>query len=107
MKKSIKKALKGHGDHYLKLLAVCTSPGPENNTPPTTLFYNRTIRTLIPSMNKEVGHENKKLILSNNNQHQKTLPPLKINDSVPLRDGKTWAITGKVIKKLDDIPYRN
>ena len=50
MKKSIKKALKGDGDPYLKLLAVCTSPGPENNTPPTTLFYNRTIRTLIPSM---------------------------------------------------------
>ena len=31
------------------------------------------------------------------------MTPLKINDSVQLHDGKTWTITGKVIKKLDDI----
>ena len=104
IKKNIKKALKSNDDCYLALLAVCTSPDPENKTPPATLFYNRTIRTLLPSMDKEVCQENKKLILSNCIQHRKTLPPLKISDSVRLHDGKTWTITGKVIKKLDDIP---
>ena len=55
-------------------------------------------------MNKEVSQENKKLILSNSTQHRKTLPPLKINDSFRLHGRKTWTITGKVIKQLDDIP---
>ena len=44
------------------------------------------------------------LILPNSTQHRKTLPPLKINDSVRLHGGKTWTITGKVIKQLDNIP---
>ena len=55
-------------------------------------------------MNKEVSQENTKLILSNSIQHRKILPPLKISDSVRLHDRKTWTITGKVIKNLDDIP---
>ena len=55
IKKSIKKASKRSDDPYLALLTVRTAPGPENNTPPATLFYNRTIRTLLPSMNKEVS----------------------------------------------------
>ena len=42
--------------------------------------------------------------MSNSTQHRKTLPPLKINDSVRPHSGKTWTITGKVIKQLDDIP---
>ena len=46
----------------------------------------------------------KKTIWPNNTQHRKTLPLLKINDPVRLHDGKTWTITGKVIKKLDNIP---
>ena len=106
IKKSIKKALKGNNDPYLALLALCTSTGPENNTPPGTLLYNHTIRTLLPSMNKDVSQENKKLILSNSTQHHTTLPPLKINDSVHLHNlgnnKKTWTITGKVIEKFDD-----
>ena len=63
IKKSIKKALKGNNDPHLALLAIRTSPDPKNNTPPATLFCNHTIRTLLPSMNKEVSQENKKLIL--------------------------------------------
>ena len=93
IKKSIKKGLKGHDDPYLALLAVRTSTGPENNTPPATLFYNRVIKTLLPSMNKEVSQENKKLILSNSTQHRKTL--LRINDSVRLHDGKPEPIRAK------------
>ena len=104
IKKSIKKALKGNDDPYLALLVVRTSPGPENNTPSVTLFYNRTIRTLILSMKTEFNQENKKLTLPNSTQHQKTLTPLKVNDLVRLHDGKTWTITGKIIKKIDDIP---
>ena len=104
IKKSIKKALKGNNDPNLALLALRTSTGPESNTPLVTIFYNHTIRTLLPSLNKEVSQENKKLILSNSTQHQTTLSPLKINDSIHLHNGKTWNIMGKVIKKLDDIP---
>ena len=96
--------MKGNNDPDLALLACCTSTGPENNSPPATLFYNPTIRTLLPSMNKEVSQENKNLVLSNSNQQQTTLPPLKINDSVHLHNGKTWTIMVKVIKKLVDIP---
>ena len=96
--------MKGDNDPDLALLAFHTSTGPENNTPPATLFCNHAIRTLIPSMNKEVSQENKKLILSNSTQHQTTLPPLKITDSVHLHSRKNWTIMGKVIKKLDDIP---
>lgn len=54
-------------------------------------------------MNTEVSQENKKLAFSNNTQHQKTLPPLKVNDSVRLHDRKIWTITGKIIKKINDI----
>ena len=54
-------------------------------------------------MEKEVSQENKKSMLSNSTQHRKTLSPFKINDSVRLHDGKTWTITGKVTKNLDDI----
>ena len=85
--------MKGHDDPYLALSAVRTSTGPENNTPPATLFYNRVIKTLLPSMNKEVSQENKKLILSNSTQHRKTL--LRINDSVRLHDGKPEPIRAK------------
>ena len=68
-------------------------------------------------MNTEVSQENKKLTLPNiakktkscQNiakyiQHQKTLPPLKVNDSAHLQNGETWTITGKIIKKIVDIP---
>ena len=55
-------------------------------------------------MNKEASQENKKLILSNSTQYQKTLAPLKINDSVRLHGRETWTIMGEVIKKLDDTP---
>ena len=77
IKKSIKKSLKGN-DEPSALLAARTSPGPENNTPPVTLFYNcTTTRTLLPSMNKDVC-----IIVLNT---KKTLPPLKVNDSVHLQ----------------------
>ena len=104
IKKSIKKALKGNNELYLALLAVATSPDPENNTLPATLFYNHTIRTLLPSVNIKKLVKKTKLILSNSTRHQNTLPPLKINDSVYLHNKKTWTITGKIIKKLHDIP---
>ena len=105
IKKSIKKSLKGNNDPYLALLAVATSPDPENNTLPATLFYNHTIRTLLPSVNIKKLVKKTKLILSNSTWHQKTLPPLKINDSVHLHNEKTWTITGKIIKKLYDMPW--
>ena len=101
VKKKIKKALKGNDGPYLALLAVRTSLGQENNTPLVTLFYNRTIRTLI---NTKFSQEIENLTLSNSTQHQKTLPPLKVNDLIRLQDGKSWTIMGKMIKKIDDIP---
>ena len=45
IKKNIKKSLKGCEESYLALLAIQTSPGLGNNTPPDILFYNHTLRT--------------------------------------------------------------
>ena len=103
----MEKAFRTNEDPYLALLAaVRTSSGPENNTPPSTLFYNRPIRTLLPTCNR-----NSKII--NNKQHQnncvesnskKVLPPLKENDIVHLYDGTNWTIKGKIIEQLKDQP---
>ena len=51
-----------------------------------------------------LAKKNRKLISPNSTQHQKTLPPLKVSYSVCLHDRKNWALTGKIIKKIDDIP---
>ena len=90
--------------NHLSIINYLYVPGPENNTPPATLFYKHKIRTLIPSMNTNVSQKNRKLISPNSTQHQKTLPPLKVSYSVCLHDRKNWALTGKIIKNIDDIP---
>ena len=106
IKKTLKKAFRTNEDPYLALLAIRTSSGPENNTQPSTLFYNRPIRTFLPTLNR-----NRKII--NNKHHQnnytdqsnkKSLPPLKENDIVRLYDGTNWTIKGKIIKQLKDQP---
>ena len=106
IKKTLKKAFRTNEDPYLALLAIRTSSGPENNTPPSTLFYNRPIRTLLPTLDR-----NRKII--NNKQHQnnytdqnnkKSLPPLKENDIVCLYNGTNWTIKGKIIKQFKDQP---
>ena len=37
---------------YLALLSIRSAYGPSNNSPPTSLFFSRTIRTTIPSVNE-------------------------------------------------------
>ena len=54
IKKTLKTTFKSNDDPYLAFLALGTSPGPKNNTPPVTLLYNRPIRTILPSMNTNI-----------------------------------------------------
>ena len=104
IKKTLKKVIKSNEDPYLALLALRTSAGPNNNTPPATLFYNRTIRTLLPSVSNSTDIRNKKIEnqhVNNSQQSKKALPKLHHNDPVRLHDGKNWSINGKIIEQLD------
>ena len=51
VKKTLKKAFSNNEDPYLALLSTRVSPGPDDNTPPATLFYSRPIRSILPSLN--------------------------------------------------------
>ena len=106
IKKTLKKAFKSNEDLYLALLALRTSPGPNNNTPPATLLYRRPIRTISPSMNTKIAIKNKKIYgKSNSDQYNYTnLPQLKKNDKVRLHDGQTWKIKGEIIEHLNEPP---
>ena len=66
IKKTLKKAFKSNNHLYLALLALQTSPGPNNNTPPATLLYHRPIRTILPSMNTNIAIKNKKIYINCN-----------------------------------------
>ena len=107
IKKTLKKAFKSNKDLYLALLALRTSPGSNNNTPPATLLYRRPIRTILPSMNTKIAIKNKKIYgKSNSDQYNYTnLPQLKKNDKVRLHDGQTWKIKGEeIVEHLNEPP---
>ena len=78
------KKFENNEDPYLALLSIQSAHGPSNNTPPTTLFFNRTVRTIIPSVNETSNMENNKVI---NQQRypvvfKRPLPELQPNDLV-------------------------
>ena len=84
IKETLKKAFKSNEDPYLALLALRTSPGPNNNTPSATLLYSRPIRTILPSMNTNIAIKNKKIYRKSNSDecNYTNLPHLKKNDKV-------------------------
>ena len=81
---STQQEFENNEDPYLALLSIRSTHGPSNITPPTTLFFNRTMRTIIPSVNKTSNIENNKVI---NQQRypivwKRPLPELQLNDPV-------------------------
>ena len=93
-------------DHYLALLSIRSTHGPSNNTPPTTLFFNRVIRTITPSVNETSNTENNKVI---NQQRypvvsKRPLPELQPSDPVRIHTNSSWRVKGKIVKKLTSPP---
>ena len=98
VKKTLRKAFVNNDDPYLALLTIRVSPGPYDNPPPATLFFNRPIRSTLPSMNNNYQTINKKLSRNMKiTKHCRDLPELSLNDKVRLHDGKSWSIKGKVV----------
>ena len=98
IKKTLRKAFTNDADPYLALLATRVCPGPYDNTAPATLFFNRPIRSNIPSVNVTYRKGNKKLHRDMiQNKKLKDLSVLRLNDKVRLHDGKSWSIKGKII----------
>ena len=103
IKKTLKKAFKSKEEPYLAPLALRTSPGPDNNTPPATFLYSRPIRTILPSMNTNIAIKNKKIYRKSTSDecNYTNLPHLKKNDKVRLHDGFTWKIKGEIVEHLN------
>lgn len=98
VKKTLKKALKNNEDPYLALLAIRVCPGPYNNVPPATIFFNRHIPSTIPTMNTTFKKTNKKLNRDmKTNKKGRDLCNLNKNDIVRIHDGKSWGIKGEII----------
>ena len=64
IKTTLYKVFQNNEDPYLALLSIWSAHVPSNNTPPTTLFFNRTIQTILPSVNETSNMENNKDIQS-------------------------------------------
>ena len=62
IKTTLYSVFENNEDPYLALLSIRSAHGPSNNTNPTTLFFNRTIRTIKPSVNETSNIENNKVI---------------------------------------------
>ena len=105
VKKTLKKAFQDDQDPYLALLSIKVSPGPYNNSTPATIMFNRPIRSIIPTLRKDVQSsyvENRKIILKAEDTplEKRNLPVLNIDDKVRLHDGKSWSIKGTVVRRL-------
>ena len=101
VKKTLTKAFCNNEDPYLALLSIRVNPGPYNNTAPATLFFNRPIRSTLPSLNSYHQIENKKLNRSLKSEGQ-DLPELHIGVQIRIHDGRSWARRGKVIGLSDN-----
>ena len=100
VKKTLRKAFKHNDDPYLALLSTRVCSGPYNNTPPATLFYNRPIRSIVPSLNKKFNLINKKLNRElKNSKLKRNLPELNVDQKVRLHDGKSWSKRGDISGK--------
>ena len=108
VKRTLKKAKKAGDDIHLTLLALRTTPCTNNRHSPADKMFNRSPRTLIPSINNTVSDKltNSHPKLSKNQQHDYTtkrhiLPELHPGDTVRIHDGKTWSRTGTVVSKAN------
>jgi len=106
VKRTLKKCLKRKEDPQLALLALKCSKVTTLGTSPSTLFFNRTLRTLVPSIKTpEKQHQNRKQEkpeTSTNPTQGKPLEPLQPGDSVRFHDGSSWSRRAKVISNTKE-----
>ena len=108
VKRTIRKTVKSGEDVQLALLALKTTPLVGLKSP-ASMFFNRSPRTLLPSItdkcpspSKPSKRSNPPTVASGNSQSSgKELPELRPGDKVRLRDGKTWSRKGRVVRKAD------
>ena len=106
IKTTLYKVFENNEDPYLALLSIRSAHGLSNNTPPTTLFFNRTIRTIILSLNETSNMENNKV--TNQQRYpvvsKRPLPELQPNAPVRIHNNSSWRVKGKILKKLTAPP---
>ena len=100
--------MKSGEDVQLALLALKATPLVGLKSP-ASMFFNRSPRTLLPSITDECPspskpskRSNPPTVASGNSPSSgKELPELRPGDKVRLRDGKTWSRKGHVVRKAD------
>lgn len=99
VKRALKKSIKKKEDLQLAILALKASKSTVTGCAPTTMFFNRTIRTLVPSINdnRRTTKSSKKTI-----DGRKTLPKLQPGDNVRFHDGNSWSRRAKVVKEAPE-----
>ena len=102
VKRTLKKCLKRKEDPNLALLTLKASKSTTTGTAPTTMFFNRTIRTLVPTIITKSTQQNcvsKPFKQQNKGKPLETLAP---GDAIRFHDGTTWSRRAKVIEKTQE-----
>ena len=102
VKRTLKKAIRNNEDIHLALLSLKTTPL-QGRPSPAAMFFNRTPRTLLPTItNTTPAHQVKATPSSplTHNQQPCNLPPLPTGASVRLHDGKSWSTRGHITSKV-------
>ena len=100
VKKTLKKALHSENDPHLALLTLKTTPL-VNGKSPADIFFNRKLRTIIPSMN-DIVDNNDSIKCRTPLSSGHTLPPINVGDSVRLRQDGRWSKKGIVAGKRSE-----
>ena len=101
VKRTLRKAKRSNNDVHLSLLALKSSPGVKNQPSPACMFFNRNIRTVVPSVTENTGLKKNNFKLPKSSPGR-DLVPLKSGDSVCFRGkgDKIWSRKGSVLEKL-------
>ena len=101
VKRTLRKAKRSNNDVHLALLALKSAPGIKNQTSPACIFFNRNIRTVVPSITENTGLKKNDFQLPKSSPGR-DLVPLKSENSVRFRGkgDKTWSRKGSVLERL-------
>ena len=104
VKKTLQKCLKRKEDPHLALLALKTSKSSTTGTAPATLFFNRNIRTLVPTLATDNNQVQKVSSPKPPKQTTKGKPLKELNPGDPVRfhDGSSWSRRAKVISRTSE-----
>ena len=104
VKRTLKKAMKRKEDLNLAILHLKSSKSTVTGSPPTTMMFNRTVRTLVPSI-KSKTKSTTKSASSQQQQHKQQGQPLstlKPGDNVRFHDGNSWSRRAIVLTKCKE-----